>query len=133
AGARGALIPVTDPRTGAVAEVEIVDGTVRVRVQAGEVLDEVVLRSYCIGAAHMALSRMSSEGVAVDERGTVHDLTIRSFGILRAVDTPPIEVELSPGGGPAIRGSDAVFAAVAAAAWLHAGCPPDWPTGTRWR
>ena len=103
------------------------------RVQAGEVLDEVVLRSYCIGAAHMALSWVSSEGIAVDDAGEVHDLTIRSFGILRAVDTPPIEVEIDPGRGPAVRGSDAVFAAVAAAAWLHLGCPTDWPTGARWR
>ena len=28
---------------------------------------------------------------------------------------------------------DAVFAAVAAAAWLHGGCVPDLPTGQRWR
>jgi len=81
----------------------------------------------------MALSWMSSEGIAVDDHGTVHDLTIRSFGILRAVDTPPIDVEITPSSGPAVRGSDAVFAAVASAAWIHAGCPPDWPTSTRWR
>ncbi len=37
------------------------------------------------------------------------------------------------GAGPSVRGSDAVFAAVAAAAWLHLGCPVDWPTGARWR
>ena len=42
----------------------------------------------------MALSWISSEGIAVDEDGTVHDLTIRSFGVLRAVDTPPIEIEV---------------------------------------
>jgi hypothetical protein len=134
AGARGSLAPVTDPIRGARAEAEIAaDGTVRVRVEAGEVLDEVVLRSYCTGAAHMALSLVSSEGIAVDEDGQVHDLTIRSFGVLRAVDTPPIEVEIVAGTGPAVRGSDAVFAAVAAAAWLHGGCVPDWPTGQRWR
>ena len=39
----------------------------------------------------------------------------------------------SPSAGPPVRGGDAVFAAVAAAAWLHLGCPPDWPTGARWR
>lgn len=134
AGSRGAAGPVTDPVTGAVAEAEIRgNGTVAIRVQAGEVLDEVVLRSYCTGAAHMALSWVSTEGLAVDETGTVHDLTIRSFGVLRAVDTPAIEVEVTPAGGPPVRGSDAAFAAVAAAAWLHLGCPPDWPTGTRWR
>jgi xanthine dehydrogenase small subunit len=133
AGARGSLEPVVDPRSGATASAEIVDGVVRVRVQAGAPLDEVTLRSYCTGAAHMALSWISSEGIAVDDAGVVHDLTIRSFGVLRAVDTPPIVVEVVPGDGPAVRGSDAVFVAVATAAWLHLGCPVDWPTGARWR
>jgi hypothetical protein len=134
AGARGTTAPVVDPRTGASAEATIgTDGTVRVRVDAGDVLDEVVLRSYATGAAHMALSWVSSEGIAVDEAGVVHDLTIRSFGVLRAVDTPPIEVEVVAGDGPARRASDAVFVAVAAAAWLHLGCPVVWPTGARWR
>ena len=73
------------------------------------------------------------EGIAVDAEGNVHDLTIRSFGVLRAVDTPPIQIELVQGAGPAVRGSDAVFVAVAAAAWLHVGCQTDWPTGARWR
>lgn len=133
AGARGALVPVVDPRSGATATAEIAAGVVRVRVQAGAPLDEVVLRSYCTGAAHMALSWISSEGIAVDDAGVVHDLTIRSFGVLRAVDTPPIEVEVVPGDGPPVRGSDAAFVAVATAAWLHLGCPVDWPTGARWR
>ncbi|MDP1820955.1 MAG: 2Fe-2S iron-sulfur cluster-binding protein [Acidimicrobiales bacterium] len=134
AGARGSAAPVVDPHSGAVAEAEITaSGEVRVRVRAGDVLDEVVLRSYCTGAAHMALSWMSSEGIAVDDAGEVHDLTIRSFGVLRAVDTPAISVEVERGDGPPVRGSDAVFAAVAAAAWLHEGCTPDWPTGARWR
>jgi CO/xanthine dehydrogenase Mo-binding subunit len=129
AGARGATGPVTSP-DGAVAEAEIdVDGTVRVRVACGEPLDEVVLRSYCIGAAHMALGWVRSEGVAVDDEGEVHDLTVRSFGILRAIDTPPIEVEIDgTAAGPPVNGSDAVFAAVAAAAWIGQGCPQDWPT-----
>ena len=69
----------------------------------------------------------------MDEAGTVHDLTIRSFGVLRAVDTPPIEVEVVPSSAAPVRGGDAVFAAVAAAAWRHLGCPTDWPTGARWR
>jgi xanthine dehydrogenase small subunit len=134
AGARGTLEPVVDPRTGATAEASFgADGIVRVRVDAGDPADEVVLRSYATGAAHMALSWVASEGIAVDDAGLVHDLTIRSFGVLRAVDTPRIEVELGAGMGPPVRGSDAVFAAVAAAAWLQADRPTDLPTGTRWR
>jgi CO/xanthine dehydrogenase Mo-binding subunit len=64
-----------------------------VRVAAGDPLDTLVLRSYAIGAAHMALGWVLTEGLAVDpDSGDVHDLTIRSFGILRAKDTPPIDV-----------------------------------------
>jgi CO/xanthine dehydrogenase Mo-binding subunit len=90
-----------------------------VRVGAGDPLDEVVLRSYCIGAAHMALGWVLSEGIAVDpQTGEVLDLTIRSFGVIRAKDTPPIEVTIVDDAGAArAGGSDAVFAAVAAAAW----------------
>ena len=105
------------------------DGTVSVHVACGDPLDEVVLRSYCIGAAHMALGWVSSEGLAVDGDGDVHDLTIRSFGILRAVDMPRIDVEIEPSDGPAVNGSDAVFAAVAAAVWRAQGHPASWPTG----
>ncbi|HEX6578963.1 MAG TPA: hypothetical protein VF082_11395, partial [Jiangellaceae bacterium] len=122
---------------GAVATAEVVlgaDARVAVEVECGPPLDETVLRSYCVGAAHMALGWVTSEGLAVDEAGDVHDLTIRSFGVLRAVDTPPIAVTIGrAAGGPPVNGSDAVFAAVAAAAWLADGCPPEWPTGTRLR
>src|SRR5690606_29238881 len=102
-------------------------------------LDAIVLRSYAIGAAHMGLSWVTSEGLAVDDEGEVHDLTIRSFGIVPSSGMPPVEVVLegpggrSPGGVPApaelVNGSEAVFAAVAAAVWRHQGLPPSWPTG----
>lgn len=125
---------------GAEAWASVSDDVVRVRVKCGPVLDHVVLRSYCIGAAHMALGWVRSEGLAVNDAGEPVDLTIRSFGILRAVDMPEVHVEIvdvnslddmsssqdfdarSP-----VNGSDAVFAAVAAAAWRHAGFPPAWP------
>jgi CO/xanthine dehydrogenase Mo-binding subunit len=92
---------------------------VLVRVAAGDPLDEVVLRSYAIGATHMALGWVLSESLTIDpDTGEVHDLTIRSFGILRAKDTPPIDVEIvDDDGAPLARASDAVFAAVAAATW----------------
>jgi aerobic-type carbon monoxide dehydrogenase small subunit (CoxS/CutS family) len=128
AGARGTLVPVTAAGGGR-AEAEVADGRIRVRVSAGDPLDEVVLRSYAIGAAHMAYGWVTSEGIAVDDAGEVHDLTIRSFGVVRSVDTPPIDVEIDASPGPPVNGSDAVFAAVAAAVWLARGCPTDLPAG----
>ncbi|HVL92843.1 MAG TPA: 2Fe-2S iron-sulfur cluster-binding protein [Acidimicrobiales bacterium] len=114
---------------GGRAEAEITaDGSVVVRVACGDPLDEVVLRSYCTGAAHMALGWVRSEGLAVDAAGVPQDLTIRSFGILRARDTPAIHVELAGTTGPPRPVADAVFAAVAAATWRAGGYPSEWPT-----
>ncbi len=103
---------VIDPASGQVERVEV-------RIAAGEPLDEIVLRSYCVGAAHMALGWVLTEGLTVDAvTGDVLDLTIRSFGVIRAKDTPPISVTIvEDAGPPRPRGSDAVFAAVAAATW----------------
>ena len=119
---------VTAPN-GATASASIdADGSVHVRVRCGDPLDEVVLRSYCTGAAHMALGWVRSEGLAIADDGTPLDLTIRSFGVLRAVDIPPIHIEIEPDDGEPVNGSDAVFAAVAAAAWRRAGFSREWPT-----
>jgi len=120
---------VTSP-VGATATATVDDAGVHVRVRCGEPLDEVILRSYCTGAAHMALGWVRSEGFAVDADGVPLDLTIRSFGILRAQDVPPITIEVEPDDGPPLNGSDAVFAAVAAAAWRTAGHRPRWPLGS---
>ena len=107
---------------------------VEVTVHCGDPLDETVLRSYVTGAAHMGLSWVCSEGIAVGEDGVPEDLTIRSFGVLPARATPPITVHLEDGVGAAgppgnaVRGSDAAFAAVAAATWIAQGLPARWPT-----
>ncbi len=105
------------------------DDSIEVTVDAGQVLDEVVLRSYCLGAAHQALGWVRSEGIAVDDQGAVRDLTVRSFGILPARAMPPVNVTIVSGSRrPAVNGSDAVFAAVAAACWRADGLPSEWPT-----
>ncbi len=107
------------------------DGSVAVTVWAGEVLDRVVLRSYAIGAVHQALGWVASEGIAVGDDGQVADLTVRSFGIVPARSMPPVEVTVEDGrGSPPVNGSDAVFAAVAAARWLADGLVGTWPTGS---
>jgi hypothetical protein len=130
AGARGGPAVVRSP-SGAEAEAVVDRDRVTVRVRCGEPLDDVVLRSYCIGATHMALGWVRSEAIALDDAGEPQDLTIRSFGILRARDMPPVDVEIASSADEPVNGSDAVFAAVAAAAWIGEGCAQDWPTSRR--
>lgn len=121
--------PVRCPDGGwATAEVEA-DGRIVVEVGCGDPLDEVVVRSYAVGAAHMAVGWVTSESLSVGEDGGIGDLTIRSFGVLRAVDMPPVDVVVAPEDGPPRNGSDAVFAAVALAVWRHQGFTPEWPSG----
>ncbi len=112
---------------GGHAKVTVEDGNFKVVVDAGEILDEVVLRSYCIGAVHQALGWVSREAIAVDASGEVLDLTIRSFGIIPARETPAIEVEIIESQRPAVNASDAVFAAAATAIWIAGGLGPRWP------
>ena len=119
---------VVDPGGGRASAWTDDAGEIHVIVDAGEAIDEVVLRSYIVGAAHQALGWVRSEGISVDADGEVHDLTIRSFGILRAVDMPPVHVTVTPSEHPPVRGSDAAFAAVAAAVWRHDGYPSRWPS-----
>lgn len=120
----GARVTVAND-TGAVTGIEV-------RVAAGDPLDPVVLRSYAIGASHMALGWVLTEALAVAPDGEVRDLTIRSFGIVRAKDTPPITVTILDEPGPPVpRSSDAVFAAVASALWnalaRNGGRPDSFP------
>ena len=103
-------------------------GSLAVDVWAGAVPDAVTLRSYALGAVHQALGLVWSEGIAVDESGEPVDLTIRSFGILAARDVPDVAVALHDGDGWPVNGSDAVFVATLAAAWLAEGLPARWPT-----
>lgn len=126
AAARGEVGTMSSPAGGS-ATAAFANEIIRVTVDAGEVLDEVVLRSYCIGAAHMAYSWVMSEGLVVDSEGEVHDLTVRSFGVVRSSDMPRVEVEIVESDQAPVNGSDAVFAAVAAAVWLAEEAPSRWP------
>lgn len=128
AGARGEVGEVVAPGGGR-ARAAVNGGVIDVWVDAGTPLDPVVLRSYAIGAAHMAYSWVTSEALAVDDDGEVQDLTIRSFGIVKAADLPEVRVDIEDSTGPAVNGSDAVFVAVAAATWLARGCVSSWPCG----
>jgi aerobic-type carbon monoxide dehydrogenase small subunit (CoxS/CutS family) len=137
AGALGRDVDVLTP-SGARANARVqVDGGrivhLDVSLAAGDPLDEVVLRSYAIGASHMALGWVTSEGLAVDAAtGEVHDLTIRSFGVLRPVEMPSVTVAIvDDDAPPRARSTDAVFAAVAAATWNALGRPITFPAHRR--
>ncbi|MDE0321635.1 MAG: 2Fe-2S iron-sulfur cluster-binding protein [Acidimicrobiaceae bacterium] len=123
-----ATAELTSPE-GATARATVSPDGIDVHINAGNPLDVVTLRSYAIGASHMAWSWVTSEALAVDAEGEVHDLTIRSFGIARSADTPRIEVTIEPSHRPPVAAGNAVFAAVAAAAWLSRGAPAQLPTG----
>ena len=142
AGLLGATEAVTQPGGGR-ARVGLVEGVFHVDVDAGDPLDTVVLRSYCVGAVHMGASWVSSEMLGVDTDGTVLDLTVRSFGVLRACDMAPVDLRVWPNGDVGnvysastlplprtdpLAVSDAVFAATAAAVWAAQGWPGVWPT-----
>jgi len=101
---------------------------VALEVDGGDPLDQVVLRSYAIGAAHMAWSWVTGESLTVDEEGQVHDLTIRSFGITGAAAMVPVDVTITgEWAAPSVPVGDAAFAAVAAATWLFQGQPAALP------
>jgi aerobic-type carbon monoxide dehydrogenase small subunit (CoxS/CutS family) len=114
---------------GGVAVSRVVPGGLDIEVSCGDPLDEIVVRSYCIGAAAMAIGWVTSEGLAVDEEGQVLDLTVRSLGVVRAADMCQVDVRIVEPSGPPVAVGDAVFASVAAAVWQHQGTPPRWPTG----
>jgi xanthine dehydrogenase small subunit len=103
-------------------------GRVDVDVWAGDVICPVTLRSYALGAVHQALGMVWSEGIALDGAGEPVDLTIRSFGILAARDMPEVTVRLHHEDRWPVNGSDAVFVATLAAAWIAEGAPDRWPT-----
>ncbi|MGD9755027.1 MAG: 2Fe-2S iron-sulfur cluster-binding protein, partial [Acidimicrobiia bacterium] len=124
----GRTEPVTQPG-GGTATVSVDGDGVQVRVVVDAAADEVVVRSYCTGAVHMALSWVTSEALRVTAEGEVEDLTVRSLGILRAVDMPPVQITVERVDAPApLAVSDAVFAATAAAVWQTQDWAPSWPT-----
>ncbi len=94
-----------------------------VHVDAGAPLDEVVLRSYCLGAVHQGLGLVRTEAIRVDDDGEVQDLTIRSFGVLKASEMPEVTVEVAPTTGEPVPVSELVFAAVAATDWYRKEIP----------
>lgn len=120
-------ITVTLPGSGEVTVRFASDTSIHVHVDGGDPLDTTILRSYVIGAVHMAISLVGSEALAVADDGEVQDLTVRSLGVLRSAQTPSIEVTVAESDRPSAPVSEAVFVAAVAGAWRHAGIPTTWP------
>ena len=131
AGTAPDRVSVTAPEGGRARVTAFGPDGIDVTVSGGAPLDEVVLRSYAIGAVHAGLGWVSTEGLAVDEHGHPQDLTVRSFGILKASELPPVSITIDDDDldGSARPVSTAVFAAVAAAAWSASHWAPAWPLG----
>ncbi len=106
----GVPVAVVSPSGGRAEATFRADGSLSLELSGGEVLDEVVLRSYGIGAAHQAVGWVTAEGLAVDGDGVVGDLTVRSFGVLPARAMPAVEVTVvaAPGAVP-VNASDGIW------------------------
>jgi xanthine dehydrogenase molybdenum-binding subunit len=83
------------------------------RIVAAHDVGRAINPAACVGqiqgAVHMGLGYALSENFPCDDRGAPAHMTLRSLGILRAVDVPPIEVHLieipQPGVPTGIKGA----------------------------
>ena len=100
---------------------------VRVAIAAGPLVDSEGAHARAAGAAHMGLGAALSEGVEVREDGTVRSTTLRHLGVIRAADTPPIDVRFTTGGPARGVGASAFAAACCAAAVAIARLDPGAP------
>ena len=101
------------------------DGSIEVAVEAGEVLDEVVLRSYCIGAAHQALGWVALRG---HRRGRRRDGPRPDHAVVRDPPGPghaPGDGRVAGGRRPARRSTAPT---PCSPRWPR---PAGWPTGSR--
>ncbi len=115
-----AQLVIADPETGAIE-----------KVLAAHDVGRAVNPQLCVGqiegAVHMGLGYALSEDFPADARGFPTKMTLRSLGILRAKDVPPIEVKLvevpqpkAPYGIKGVGEIGLVPTAGAVAAALHA-------------
>lgn len=119
--------PALSVMADATATVQVHDGIIHVLADAGEIGHKPTARSYITGAVHHALGMVLSERLTVDSSAVVHSLSLRSLGILRAVDMPTIHIEFAESTGSARALGDAVFSATLAATWWATGLGPTWP------
>ena len=115
-----AQLVVMDPATQDIEKVLAVH-------DVGRAVNPMLCEGQIEGAVHMGLGYALTEDFPSDERGFPTNMTLRSLGILRAKDVPPIEVRLvecpqprSPYGIKGVGEIGLVPTAPAVAAALHA-------------
>ena len=82
-----AQVVVADKATGAIEKVVAIH-------DVGKAVNPRLCEGQIEGSVHMGLGYALTEDFPSDERGFPTNMTLRSLGILRAKDVPPIEVEL---------------------------------------
>jgi xanthine dehydrogenase molybdenum-binding subunit len=82
-----AQIVIADPETGAIDKVVAIH-------DVGRAVNPRLCEGQIEGSVHMGLGYALTEDFPSDERGFPTNMTLRSLGILRPKDVPPIEVEL---------------------------------------
>ena len=115
-----AQLVVLDPDTGAIDRVVAAH-------DVGRAVNPLLCEGQIEGAVHMGLGYALSEDFPTDETGRPTNLTLRSLGIIRAKDMPPVDVLLvecpQPGAPYGIKGVGEIGlvpTAGAVAAALHA-------------
>jgi xanthine dehydrogenase molybdenum-binding subunit len=82
-----AQLVIADPHTGEIEKVVAVH-------DVGRVINPVLCEGQVEGAVHMGLGYALTEEFPTDDEARPTNMTLRSLGILRAKDMPPVEVEL---------------------------------------
>ena len=82
-----AQVVVADPETGAIEKVIAIH-------DVGRAVNPRLCEGQIEGSVHMGLGYALTEDFPADELGFPTNMTLRSLGILRPKDVPPIEVEL---------------------------------------
>ena len=115
-----AQMVVMDPATQSIEKVVAVH-------DVGRAVNPTLCEGQIEGAVHMGLGYALTEDFPSDERGFPTNMTLRSLGILRAKDVPPIDVQIvecpqprSPYGIKGVGEIGLVPTAPAVAAALHA-------------
>jgi len=112
-------------------ETQNIDKVVAVH-DVGRAVNPTLCEGQVEGAVHMGLGYALTEDFPSDENGFPTNMTLRSLGILRAKDVPPIEVQLvecpQPNSPYGIKGVGEIVPTAPAVAMALRQCDGQWRT-----